>query len=104
MTQTVSSGEKTKNRNHTISATELHIFAGREEAIRSQDHAIEGMSVKIALYAGLFNALGDYSKQKKPEEKGAYLTTLVNEFAEKFSQSQSYHGKLIHRYLLGSDE
>ena len=73
MTKTVSSGEKTKNRNHKISDTNLHIFAGREEAIRSQDHAIESMSKKISLYAGLFNALGEYLKQK-PEKKEEYLS------------------------------
>lgn len=103
MTKTVSSGEMTRNRNHKISATELRIFAGREEAIRSQDHAIESMSEKIEIYAELFNALGDYSKQK-PEKKEVYLSSLVTRFEEKFARSQSYHGELIYRYLVGSDE
>jgi hypothetical protein len=63
-TQKVKSGEKHKNRHQKISGTELRIFAGREEAIRSQDHAIKKMEENIQLYASLFNKLGDYNKKK----------------------------------------
>lgn len=40
-TKEVKSGEATKNKHQRVSDTTLRIFAGREEARRSQDHAIE---------------------------------------------------------------
>lgn len=62
-TQTTTSREKPKNRHHRLSDTELHIFTGRDEAIRSQDHALEKMSQRMALYSEFYNELGKYAKQ-----------------------------------------
>lgn len=46
-TQVKISEGKEKNRHHRLADTELRIFAGREEAIRSQEHALEKMKERI---------------------------------------------------------
>lgn len=92
-----------KNRHQKISDTEFRVFSHRDEAVRSQEHAIGGLEKKIALYSQIFNDFGAYKSQKQ-EEKLSYLTAIVDGCREEFSRSQSYHGELVYRYLVGSKE
>lgn len=101
-TQTTVSGEKQKNRHHRLADTELHIFAGRDEAIRSQDHALEKMGQRIAVYSEFFNELGKYSKQG--EDKWQFLEKLVARMEPQLIKKTGYHDQLILRYIIGSSE
>lgn len=63
-TQVQASAGKEKNRHHRLADTELRIFAGREEAIRSQEHALEKMEERVKVYSELHNNLSKYSKKE----------------------------------------
>lgn len=101
-TQTKLSAGKEQNRHHRLADTELRIFAGREEAIRSQEHALEKMNERILVYSDLHNKLSDYAK--KGTEKSAYLSELVEKAKSQFIKKTGYHDQLILRYLVGSTE
>ncbi|MBP7823524.1 hypothetical protein KA050_04185 [Candidatus Gracilibacteria bacterium] len=101
-TQVKISEGKEKNRHHRLADTELRIFAGREEAIRSQEHAVEKMNERIGIYSELHNKLCDYTK--KGTEKSAFLSELVEKAKSQFIKKTGYHDQLILRYLVGSTE
>ncbi|MCB9806714.1 hypothetical protein H6768_02280 [Candidatus Peribacteria bacterium] len=102
-TQEVKSGDTTRNKYRKISDTELRIFAGREEARRSQEHAIEKMRETEVIYTELLTGLSEYGKKEKTE-KESYLTSVVDDAIKKLRQKRSYHVELIRRYLTGSQE
>jgi hypothetical protein len=101
-TQVKISEGKEKNRHHRLADTELRIFAGREEAIRSQEHALEKMKERIWVYSELHNKLCDYAN--KGTEKSAFLSELVEKAKSQFIKKTGYHDQLILRYLVGSTE
>lgn len=101
-TQTTTSREKPKNRHHRLADTELHIFTDREAAIRSQDHALEKMSQRIALYSEFYNELGKYTQQD--ENKRQFLAELVARMEPQFIRKTGYYDQLILRYIIGSTE
>lgn len=101
-TQVKISEGREKNRHHRLADTELRIFAGREEAIRSQDHALEKMNERISVYSDLHNKLCDYAK--KGAEKSTFLSELIEKAKSQFIKKTGYHDQLILRYLVGSSE
>lgn len=91
-----------KNHHSRLADTELRIFAGREEAIRSQEHAIEHMKERVSHCAELFNQLSEY-KQKTSDEKPAYLQGVVELARVTFGKKTGFYDQLILRYLNGSN-
>ena len=92
-----------RNQHNRLADTELRIFAGKEEAIRSQEHAIEHMQERVSHCAELFNQLSEY-KQKTSDEKPAYLQGVVESARVTFGKKTGFYDQLILRYLNGSSE
>lgn len=101
-TQVKISEGKEKNRHHRLADTELRIFAGREEALRSQQHAIEKMEQRIRYCSQFFNQLSEY-RWKNTDEKTPHLQQVVAEAQKNFWKKKGFYDQLILRYINGSD-